>query len=291
MPYKAMVLPVMIASPGDVLEERNIARDVIHEWNYINSLRAKAVLMPVGWETHSSPELSGRAQELINERVLKDCDLLVAVFWTRLGTPTGKSVSGSVEEIERHLQNGKPAMVYFSDAPVAPQSLDQAQYQSLIDFRRWCCDRGLIETFENIVDFRQKFSRHLQIALKDNPYLRGLLETAWESAGPGMPLANTTTPQDPGAHLSEEAKQLLLEATTDKSGVILKLATFGGRFIQTNGKKFGDVSDRRSMARWEYALDQLVSEDLVVDRSHKGEVFEVTEQGYQFAERIRSIQA
>src|SRR5713101_1313849 len=105
MPYQATVLPIMIASPGDVLEAREVAREAIHEWNYVNSYSANAVLMPVGWETHSSPELGERPQELINERLLKDCDLLVGVFWTRLGTPTGKSPSGTVEEIQRHLDS------------------------------------------------------------------------------------------------------------------------------------------------------------------------------------------
>jgi hypothetical protein len=121
--YQATVIPVMIASPGDVLEARDIARDVIFAWNDVNSAHRKTVLMPVGWETHSSPELGSTAQDLINERILADCDLLVGIFWTRLGTPTESSASGSAEEIERHVQAGKPAMVYFSTAPVAPESL------------------------------------------------------------------------------------------------------------------------------------------------------------------------
>ena len=97
MAYNAKVLPIMIASPGDVLDARRLVRDLIHEWNYVHSLPNNIVLMPVAWETHTSPELSARPQELINERVLKDCDLLIGLFWTRLGTPTCKAASGSVE--------------------------------------------------------------------------------------------------------------------------------------------------------------------------------------------------
>ncbi len=41
MPYQANVYKVMIASPSDVEEERKIAREVIHEWNAINSYGAK----------------------------------------------------------------------------------------------------------------------------------------------------------------------------------------------------------------------------------------------------------
>jgi hypothetical protein len=279
----------MIASPGDVLEERNVARDVIHEWNYVSSSASNVVLMPVGWETHSSPELSGRPQELINDRVLKNCDLLIGIFWTRLGTPTGTAASGTAEEIERHIEAGKPAMVYFSTAPVAPQSLDQFQFNALTEFRAWCQKRGLVETFENLLDFRQKFARQLQITLNNNPYLTELRKSAGPATGVVIP---STAPDQREASrkpsLSEEAIQLLLEATLDKSGVILKLAFIGGRSIQTNGKTFGDSGDRRSVARWEYALGQLVTEGLVVARGQKDQMFEVTQPGYQLADAMRS---
>lgn len=291
MVYTASVIPVMIASPGDVLEHRVVIREVVQEWNYINSLHTNVALMPVAWETHSSPELGTRAQQLINERILKDCDLLVAVFWTRLGTPTGESLSGSVEEIERHLNAGKPAMVYFSTAPVAQETLDVEQYERLGEFRMWCNDKGLTQTFENIVEFRQMFSRQLQIALHSNPYLSAILEAAAGTSGVGKPTIVPLPSPDNELHLSDEARQLLLEATDDKHGTILKAVTFGGQFIQTNGKTFGDPSDRRSMARWEYALDQLASLDLLTDRSQKGEVFEATEPGYRLAERIRNADA
>ena len=32
MAYTATVIPVMIASPGDVAEERQLIREMIHEW-------------------------------------------------------------------------------------------------------------------------------------------------------------------------------------------------------------------------------------------------------------------
>lgn len=40
----------MIASPGDVSQERRVIRDVIDEWNTIYSEDRRIVLMPVGWE-------------------------------------------------------------------------------------------------------------------------------------------------------------------------------------------------------------------------------------------------
>lgn len=50
MLFRATVLPVMVASTGDVNEYRAPARDVLHKCNYIHSSPTNVVLMPVGWE-------------------------------------------------------------------------------------------------------------------------------------------------------------------------------------------------------------------------------------------------
>lgn len=89
MSYQATVFKVMIASPGDVAAERNVIREVITEWNNVNADARRTVLLPVGWETHSVPEMGDRPQAIINKQILGGCDLLVGVFWTRLGTETG----------------------------------------------------------------------------------------------------------------------------------------------------------------------------------------------------------
>jgi hypothetical protein len=88
MPYRATVYRVMVASPGDVSAERRVVADVIHEWNAIHSDDRRMVLMPVRWESHAAPEMGDRPQAVINRQILQDCDLLVAMFWTRLGSPT-----------------------------------------------------------------------------------------------------------------------------------------------------------------------------------------------------------
>lgn len=136
MPFDARVLKVMIASPGDVSAERQIVRDVLVEWNHVHSEDRRLVLMPIGWETHSSPSMGDRPQAIINKQILSDCDLLVAVFWTRIGSPTGAAVSGTVEEIQEHVRAGKSAMIYFSSAPVRPDSVDEKQYAALRNSNR-----------------------------------------------------------------------------------------------------------------------------------------------------------
>lgn len=169
MSYGATVFSVMIASPSDVQTERSIVREVLAEWNAVNSATRRIVLLPVSWETHASPELGDRAQAIINRQVLRDCDLLVGVFWTRLGTPTGDSASGTVEEIDEHLKSGRPAMLYFSDVPVRLESVDDEQYAALKEFKTLSQARGLCESYGDLNDFRSKVYRHLQLKINEDP--------------------------------------------------------------------------------------------------------------------------
>jgi len=105
--------------------------------------------------------MGDRPQAIINKQVLKDCDILIAIFWTRLGSPTGVAASGTVEEIEEHIAAGKPAMIYFSSAPVVADSIDPDQYAALKAFKAECQRRGLIEFYDSLADFREKlFSAH-----------------------------------------------------------------------------------------------------------------------------------
>ena len=161
MSYQATVIKVMIASPSDVGTERQTAREVIHEWNAVHSESSRRVLLPLAWETHAAPALGQRPQELINRQVLRGSDLLIAIFWTRLGTSTGVAASGTVEEIEEHLSAQKPAMIYFSSVPAAIESVDQRQLRELNRFKQSIRDKGLVEQYESVADFRNKFSRQL----------------------------------------------------------------------------------------------------------------------------------
>ena len=58
--------------------------------------------------------------------------------------------------------------------------------------------------------------------------------------------------------LSAEARDLLIEATNDDSGIIMVTDTLGGMSIQTNRKPFGETGDPRSEATWKGAIDDLV---------------------------------
>jgi len=279
MSYKATVFNVMIASPGDVASERSIVREVIAEWNAVHSAARGIVLLPTGWESHSSPEMGNTPQSIINDQILDKGDLLIGVFWTRIGTQTEDYASGTVEEIERHISSGKPAMLYFSDQPARLDSVDDEQYQELKRFKASCKDRGLYEVYDSHSQFKEKFYRHLQLKLNEHQMF-----TSIDGADLVDPVP--LSPESRIPELSEEAKILLKQASLDDNGTIMHLRHMGGTDLQTNGKNLIEDQSRRVVAKWESALQLLLDEDLVIERGYKGEIFEITERGFQVADSL-----
>src|SRR5437867_2217414 len=213
MSYRARVIKVMIASPSDVSGERHAIRNVIQEWNNTHAEDKNIVLMPVGWESHSAPAMGDRPQAIINKQVLADCDLLIAVFWTKLGTPTGKAVSGTVEEIDEHVKAKKPAMIYFSTIPVLLESVDPDQHKVLREFKEQLRQRGLYEEYESPEAFREKLTRQLAQTV--------LRHFTSKKNGDGQ-IAEETISRPKLPKLSETAKRLLIEASQDKNGKVYK---------------------------------------------------------------------
>ena len=277
MSYFATVFKVMIASPGDVAAERSVIRELLTEWNVVNADSRKIVLLSVGWETHSVPEMGNRPQEIINKQILHGCDLLIGVFWTRIGTATGNFASGTVEEIEEHVKTGKPAMLYFSASPVVPDSIDLDQYKQLQDFRKSCQTRGLYEAYSDLADFRSKLYRQIQMKLNSDPYFQT------DSSQVGLSEVLTIPPFPT---ISKEAIYLLKASAEDKTGTILNVAYIGGHSVQVAGKNLIEDGNDRSRAIWTSALTELEGNGYVEPTSDKREVFRLTASGYDALDRL-----
>ena len=167
MPQQGLIIRILVASPSDCIQERKAVPEVIYSWNAANSLRSAAILEPVLWETHAIPALGDRPQALINKQLIQQCDALVGVFWTRLGTSTGLAESGTAEEIEEFRKAGKPVLLYFSSVPVIPESIDLEQYHRLTEYKRKLQEQGLVFSYDTVGEFRQLLQRHLSSMMGD----------------------------------------------------------------------------------------------------------------------------
>jgi len=163
----------MIGCPSDIEEEKKCFHKVIRDWNSANSQDRNIILLAKDWKVDAVPELKSNTepQAIVNDQLLKDADILVAVFWRRLGQKTKSAPSGTAEEIMRHVDAGKPTLVYFLDEPQATTGIDQEQFQQLKQFKEnYVRTRGIHGTFKTPAEFRNTLSHDLASTV--NKYVR-----------------------------------------------------------------------------------------------------------------------
>jgi hypothetical protein len=106
------IVKVFLGSPGDLKNERRIAKSVVDEFNKLWAESLGYHVELIGWEDTVSQ--LGRPQTIIN-RELDRCELFIGMMFKRWGTPPAGSsryTSGFEEEFERsvsrHGETGKP---------------------------------------------------------------------------------------------------------------------------------------------------------------------------------------
>lgn len=167
MPKNLELIKLSFCGPGDVLKEIQIGREVVELWNHQHGEARGLLVKPQHWSSDSHPEMGNRPQAVINRQVLDDSDIVVAIFWTRFGTPTGVAASGTEEEIRRATGIGRKVMVYFSDLEAVAAPVDRSQAELLWEFRQKLRQEGLCGSFSSRSQFRQDFTRHLAQALNE----------------------------------------------------------------------------------------------------------------------------
>lgn len=228
--------------------------------------------------------MGDRAQGVLNKQILQDADFLIGMFWTRIGTPTGDHESGTLEEIREHIQKGKPAMICFSDQPVQMGSVDQEQYQKLMDFKTECYKEGLVSSYETLENFSNIINEALiWRANKQDPFI------GFHREDPTIIDLFGSTPVQVKRKLSDDAVELLVEASKDSGGDIMKVSYIGGSTLQTNGKQMLQNDSAREIARWEAALNSLVDEGFVEAVGYKGHIFRVTHSGYEYVDQLNNV--
>lgn len=85
--------------------------------------------------------------------------------------------------------------------------------------------------------------------------------------------------------ISSNALLLLRAACKADDGTILMITTLSGTNMHVESQNFITSQERREIAKWEGCLDELLQNDLVEVRGSQGNIFVVTEKGYEFVEK------
>jgi hypothetical protein len=281
MAYTAKVYRIMLASPSDVDQEKKIAREVIFDWNNINSESKNIVLLPIDWEFNTIPTMGERPQEIVNSTVLSKADLLIGIFWSRVGTPTGEFDSGTIEEIDKHIKTGKPTFLYFSKKNIPPDSINADQFKCLKSLKTNYQSKGITTDFDSDEDFRRTLSSHLGMEFNNDKYLFIV-----EDDDASMYSGNIYNENDLYNTLSEESKRLLIELSFDRNGHFEKNQSDINYSIETNNKFIVNDSQPRIRALWEKAIDDLENYGLIRDYTYNRDRYEITDIGYKLADFI-----
>lgn len=147
------LVKLALCGPNDVEHEIKMAAEIIDKWNIQNGDARGFWVRHFHWQTDVYPNIATRTQEVPNRQIIDPANILVAVFWSRFGTPTGVAESGTKEEILRAVNQGKKVMVYFSDLEPKPSNADQVQLDNLWQFRQEIRQRGICFNFSLIMPY------------------------------------------------------------------------------------------------------------------------------------------
>ncbi|WP_153066084.1 hypothetical protein [Xanthomonas dyei] len=238
---------MLVASPSDVAEDRAAVASAIHDWNSHNSKTRGIVLLPVMWETHAAPSLDARPQAVINEQLVRECDMLVGIFWTRLGSPTGEAESGTIEEINWFVKEKKPVMIYFSTRNL-PSDCDIDQVKRLREFKKQIQQKGLVFDYETPLTLENMLFKQLTTIIERmnvTPTVNvAELKRATKSVATGPVDQQESKPS--GAKDDANEDDAILYDYTDKAFVVVgntlehkeKFKDWGGRWMKARGGQF-----------------------------------------------------
>lgn len=161
MPEKVLLFRLFVGAPSDVTEEHSIISGLTEEWNRHHGPNVPARLEFMNWRTHTHPAAGGRPQALINKQVVDQSDIVVGLFRSRFGSPTGVADSGTEEEIRRGIRLRRKVMVYFAHLPQPKRDKERNEFARVEAFKKEYGDQALYHTYTDLAAFEKAFRQHL----------------------------------------------------------------------------------------------------------------------------------
>ncbi len=162
---------LFVASPGDVLEEKDSLTAVKEELNSVYGRRHKFVIDVLDWRTHCYPA-AGRTQGVINAEI-GEYDIFLGIMWNRFGTPTGMAESGTKEEFdiayERWKSNNKlKILFYFSKALSGLDTTEELeQRRKVLEFKKELESKLLAWEYSGPSEFPNIVRKHIANTIFD----------------------------------------------------------------------------------------------------------------------------
>lgn len=165
---------IFLGSPGDVPSERKLVHKVVRELNEVVG-REKNVFFDLYDSGHAYPAYGSDGQDIINQQIgeMQAYNIVLVIMWNRIGTPTPRDISGTVEEFHRAVaarkRRQKPDIWLFfrTGNPSSKTKVDQNQQKEVVKFKQQIRGKGLFREFQSPSQFEEILRQSLQRWLHD----------------------------------------------------------------------------------------------------------------------------
>ncbi len=167
MPLNYTHYNVVVSCPSDMNSSRSIVEETVRKANEQYGTLLNCHLEVKYW-SKDVLFTNGNPQELINRGIIDNADLVIALFGEKLGTPTVKAESGTVEEIKEMIEKGKDTIVCFSDKNItfntSNSKMQIKEWIRLQDFKENY--QGLYVSFKTNEELAKGLENQIRLFLK-----------------------------------------------------------------------------------------------------------------------------
>ncbi|MEM9272887.1 MAG: DUF4062 domain-containing protein [Cyanobacteria bacterium P01_F01_bin.143] len=162
------LLKIFLASPSDVSRERKYVLEVVEELDKSIAITNGLTIQVVSSDS-AFPGYGQDGQTVLNKQIgrMKEYDLFLGIMWSRIGTPTPRSISGTAEEYDRAVRAynryEKPQIwFYFRELKAkldTKEKLEQAD--GVIKFKKKVQRKALVREYKMPSNFRDRFRQDM----------------------------------------------------------------------------------------------------------------------------------
>jgi class 3 adenylate cyclase len=172
-------LKIFVASPGDVIPEREQLKSVVERLNQPGSIADNMglVLEVLDWKTHIASKVMGNKETELENLPVDDWDLFIGILWHRFGLPAGvdKGLENEFESVSEEdfriaynawKENRRPQVAFYRcKRPVTPMefNLDQlGRVESFVEQLNYDPQKtGIFKVFKDTNEFERIVSYDL----------------------------------------------------------------------------------------------------------------------------------
>ncbi len=166
---QTQLIKLFISCPSDISSELDSIRVIVDEINKTSGKQGQYIIDTLNWDVDTYTAIGTDAQDVINSQIDDQYDILVSLVWQKLGTPTKRDKSGTVEEINRALSNpDKSALIYFKTTIENLNDINLQELQKINDFKSELSSKGVLyKEFNTSSEFETKFRINLTSLVSD----------------------------------------------------------------------------------------------------------------------------